>query len=153
MMPVQEIRACDGGDGGVFRHSRVRIIRAIGQLYGLSRRDSTDLVVTSRDCVEGSLLCDIELVIAKLRFTQNVEKYFEDIFEVTLQAGPANGGGVHTAAGFHFGRPDLEEVVELIAGLGFDSTCAPDFPVNVHQADFACRFDSRSAANTGYSVD
>src|SRR2546429_19646 len=48
MMPVQEIRACDGGDGGVFRHSRVRIIRAIGELYGLSRRDSTDLVVPSR---------------------------------------------------------------------------------------------------------
>ena len=63
------------------------------------------------------LLRQIELVGAEFGRAQQVNEDFENVVEVSLQAGERNGGGVGVAVGFNFGGADFEVVVELVAGL------------------------------------
>ena len=146
-VPVEQILAGDGGDGGVLRLARVRIVGSIRQLGGFARGDSADFIIAPRDAVVGLLLRQVEFVGAKFGILQQVDEDFEDIVEIAFQAGQADGGRIGTAAGFHFGGAHFEKVVELIAGLRLGAAGAPDFAEDIDQSDFAGGFVARAAAN------
>ena len=98
--------------------------------------DFADLVVAAGDAVVFFFLGDVDFVGAEFGIPQHVDEDLEDIVEVGLQAGEADGGGVWAAAGFDFRGADFKEVVELIAGLGLGAAGAPDFAVDIDQAGF-----------------
>ena len=131
VVPVDQVLARDGGNGRVLRHAGVGIVGAVGQLDGFALGNFADLVVAAGDAVVFFLLGDVDFVGAEFGILQHVDEGFEDVVEVTFEAREVDRRGVRTAAGFHLGRADFEEVVELIAGLGLGAAGAPDFAVNI----------------------
>src|SRR5579871_2524676 len=65
-VPIDQILARNGRDGGVLGFAGVRIVPAIGENGGLASGNLADIVVAPRNCVVGLLLREIELVGAKL---------------------------------------------------------------------------------------
>src|ERR1039458_3645051 len=110
-------------------------------------------VMAAGDAVAFFLLGDVDFFGAELRVLQDVDEGLEYVVEVSLEAGEVDRGGVRTAAGFHLGRADFEEVVELITGLGLGAAGAPDLTVNIHEAGFVGRLVDRAAADAGSAVD
>ena len=55
-MQVHQILLRDRGDGGVFRHARVRIVGAVGKLQGFPRGDLRGIVIAPRNGIEGFAL-------------------------------------------------------------------------------------------------
>src|ERR1035441_8630751 len=153
LVPVDQVLARDGGDGRVRGHAGVGIVGAIGQLDGFALGNFADLVVAAGDAVAFFLLGDVDFFGAELRVLQDVDEGLEYVVEVSLEAGEVDRGGVRTAAGFHLGRADFEEVVELITGLGLGAAGAPDLTVNIHEAGFVGRLVDRAAADAGSAVD
>ena len=153
VMPVEQILPGHGGDGLVLGDSRIRILRAIGQLGRLATCDFIDVIVAARDGVEIFLLRQVKFVVAEFRLTQQVVEDFEDVVEVGLQTGQGDGRGIGAAAGLDLGRTDFKIVVELVAGLSLGAAGAPDFAVEIDQADLGGGLGARAAANAGDAVD
>ena len=139
-MPVNQILTGDGGDSGVFGYNGVGIVGAVGKLDGFAMGDFADLIVAPRDAVVLFFLSDVDLVGAELGIAQHVHEGLKDVVEIALQARKADRSGVGTAAGFYLGGADFQEVVELVAGLGFGAASAPDLAVDVDQTDLGGRF-------------
>jgi len=139
-VPVEQILTRDCGYRGVFRHAGVGIVSAVRQLHRLALRNFANLIVAAGNAVGFFFLRDVDLVRTKLGILQHVGEDLEHIVEVALEAGPADGCGIGTSAGFDFRRANFEEVVESIAGLRLGATGAPDFAEDVDQSHFADGF-------------
>jgi hypothetical protein len=139
-VPVDQILASDGRDGGIFGLTRIGIVRSIREFGGFARRNFSDLIVAPRNAVVGLLLRQVEFVSAEFGMLQQVSEDFENVVEVTFQAGQADASRIGTATGFHFGGAHFQEVVQLIAGLRFGSTGAPDLAEDIDQSNFGGGF-------------
>ena len=153
VVPVDQILARDGRDGGVFGYAGIGALGTVAELSGLTPNDFIDVIVAPGDGVGHALLRDLQLVRTELRIAQQVEKDFKNVLEVSLQTGQANASGVQTAAGFDLGRVSFQEIIQLVPGLGFDATRAPDFTVNIHKPGFGARLLTRSSTNAREAVN
>ena len=144
-----QILASDGSDRLVLGHSRVGILRAVGQLRGLAARDAIDVIVAAGDGVEIFLLRQVKLVGAEFRPAQQVVEDFEHVVKIGLQAGQRDGCGIGVAVGLDFGGADFEVVIQLVAGLGLGAAGAPDFAVHVDQAGLCRRVRNGSRRECG----
>ena len=106
-MPTHQIFPRNRRDGGVLRFASIGIVRAIGELSGFPRCDSTNLVIAARNGVKSSLLCKIKFFRPKFWFAEQVQNKFEDVFEIALQARPANTGRIAASASLNLRRPDF----------------------------------------------
>ena len=147
--PVEQVFASDSRHRSVLGHSRVGRARAIGQLRGLAARDPHGVVIPPRDAGRDLLLGQINLVLAELRLLEYVHEHAENVVKVLLQAVPGYGRRIRASGGLDFGRPRLQVIVELIAGLGFDAPSAPRLAIDFDQPDLVRRLLSRPAANAG----
>ena len=138
-VPVEQILAGDGCDGGILRLARIGIVGTVGQFAGFARSNCSDLIIASRDAVVGLLLCEVELVGTEFGILQQIGEDFENIVEIALQTRQADGGRVRAAAGFYFSGTHLQEVVELVSGLRLSAACAPDFSKDANQPNFGSR--------------
>ena len=129
MVPVDEVLARDRGDSCVFGDACIRVLGAIGELYGFAVGDVADFVIAPRDAIESFTLRQFELIFAELRLPQQIGQGLEDITEIFFQAGERNGGRVGIAIGLNFCRAHFQVVVELVASLILGATSAPDFCV------------------------
>src|SRR5712671_2495713 len=153
LVPVEQILASDGRDGGIFRLAGVRIIFPIRQLDSFAVGDSVNLVVAPRDAVIRLLLRQVELVGTEFWMLEQIGENFEYVVEITFQTTQADDGRIGAAGSFYFGGAHFQEIVHLIAGLRPGSTRAPDFAEEFHQSNFAGGLIARSAANARRSRD
>src|ERR1700721_4547965 len=61
-VPVEQILAADGCDGGILRLAGIGIVGTVGQFGGFARSNCSDLIIASRDAVVGLLLWEAGLV-------------------------------------------------------------------------------------------
>ena len=85
-VPIDQILARDGGNGGVLGDPGVGIVRAVGEFESFTVCDFADLIITPRDTIERFFLSDIEFVSAELGIAEQVQESLEDIVKVALQA-------------------------------------------------------------------
>src|ERR1700676_1366596 len=109
--------------------------------------DCTDIVIAPRDAVVCLFLRQIELVGTELRILQDINEYFEDGVEIALQAIQADGGGIGSAAGPHFGCARFEKIVQLITGFCLGAAGAPNFAVDIGESSLGGGFIARTAAD------
>ncbi len=136
LVPVEKVVALDRENGGVFRLARVRTVGSVGELDRFACGDRGGIVVAACDGFFELALGEFQLVGAELGIVQEVEDDLEDVVVVGLQTRPADGGGVDAAAGFDLCGARFEIVVHLIAGLRFGAAGAPDFAIEIDEADF-----------------
>ena len=86
VVPVEQILASNGGNGGVFRLAGVGIVYSIGQLFRFALGDLADVVVTAGNGGVGLFLREVQLVKAELGVLQQVGENLEDLVEVSFQA-------------------------------------------------------------------
>src|ERR1700677_2231992 len=139
LVPVDQILASDGSDGGILRLTGVRIVCAIRELGGFARRYLANLIIAPGDGIVRLFLGEVEFVGAEFRIAQQVGENFEDVVEVAFQATQANARGIGTAAGLDFGSAHFQKIVELISGLSFSAAGAPNFAEEIDEANFAGR--------------
>ena len=84
-VPVHHVRLSDSGNGGIFRHARVRIVSAVGELEGLARGDLCGIVIAPRDSIEGLALRQLQFLLTKCGFAQQIQKDLKNIVEVAFQ--------------------------------------------------------------------
>src|SRR5947208_9746117 len=84
MMPVDQILASDGSNRGIFRNTRIRILRAVRQLCRFAHRDTAYVVIATRNGIESLSLREINFVLAELRFTQQFGENFENVIKICI---------------------------------------------------------------------
>src|SRR2546423_14501399 len=107
-------------------------------------RDFANLVVAARNGVLHRFSSNVDFLGPELRVLQHIDKSFEDILEIALEAGEADRSGIGSATGFNFGGMHLKEIIQLIAGLRFGAARSPGLTVNVYQARLIRRFVHRT---------
>ena len=89
-VPVDQILARNGVNRGVFRVAGVGIVGAVGQSVGFAGGNFTDRIVAAGDAVIFCFFREFDFVGAKFGIAKNFDKNFKDIFEIALEARPAN---------------------------------------------------------------
>ena len=153
LMPVEQILARRGRDGGVLRDASVGSIRAVNQFGCFAKSDIEWIVITARNAGVDLIFRQRDFVFTELRLQKQLDEHGQDFVQVLFEAVPVHGEELGPSGCFHFCGPGLEEVIELIAGLTLCAAGAPRLAKNLHQARFFARLVAGGAANLGRAAN